>query len=163
MGCSGNDPSSKMSGRSGRPASPLKKSNSLASRNPGIWLDFNFRIQYLDIAIAIVLPKGVFPTFGTPCIPRALSVKEGKSFSKIIRTPGSTSTKVRGKSWTGKAKTPSFMRLRKASLIRRSGHLLTGLSSEINCFEIQRNLTSGFPFKQMWGYKGGSKTWKLKV
>ena len=93
IGSNGKDPSSKISSVSWRPASPRKKSNSQASQNPASQLDPSLRIQYPEIAYG-----GVFPTLGTPCMPKALSVKEGKKFSKMIKRPGPTSTHVKGKS-----------------------------------------------------------------
>ena len=55
------------------------------------------------------------------------------------RTEGFTSTSVRGKPCTGKAKTPSVMRFLRASLINLSGQSLMGESSEMSCFVIHRS------------------------
>ena len=54
IGSNGKDPSSKISSVSWRPASPRKKSNSQASQNPASQLDPSLRIQYPEIAIAMV-------------------------------------------------------------------------------------------------------------
>lgn len=104
------------SGRSRRPASPPKKSNSLASQNPGIWLGFNFRIQYLDLPLQQFYPRVFFPTFGTPRIPKLcqLTKKEllqDQHDSGLHINPGQGQNTV------------------SHEVAQCSGHLLTGLPS----------------------------------
>ena len=128
--CSQKDPSSKMSGLKMEPACPLKKSNSEACRKDGITSPVfcAFRIQCLEMAMAMVRATGVLPAPGSPWNPMAFSCKDCTSGAKAFKKRMSKSNKVRGHWSCTWARTPSLERFLQDFSTRTGGHLYTGES-----------------------------------